>query len=40
MDNIKNDQYYASKLLGDLEFIVGHMDGVDGCLRIKKSDRP
>lgn len=29
MDNVKNDQYYAGKLLGDLEFIVGHMDGVD-----------
>ena len=40
MDNVKNDQYYAVKLLGDLEFIVGHMDGVDAEELAKKMEPP
>lgn len=29
MDNVKNDNYYASKIKEDLKFIVKHMEGID-----------
>jgi len=29
MDNVKNDNYYMQKIIKDLTFIVGHMQGID-----------
>ena len=29
MDNVKNDDYYANRILDDLAFIIRHMDGID-----------
>ena len=29
MDNVKNDDYYVSKIFHDLEYIMRHMDGTD-----------
>ena len=29
MDNIKNDEFYINKIIGDLEFITVHMADVD-----------
>ena len=29
MDNIKNDHYYISNILKNLDFIIGNMSGVD-----------
>ena len=37
MDNIKNDDYYVSKILKDLRFIAKHMNGV-GFEQLEKDE--
>ena len=36
MDNIKNDEYYISKIKENLNFIVKHMENTEWRLKMKR----